>query len=124
MIKIAIEAQQIFARQSTQRIFTTNSPTPNEMLVVNQFVERLNGGCIWSIHFAFSLLNDDLKLFLELVCIDRRIRVRVRLNLQPCKKSRCRQNSEIRRVVVNRVRIEITATRLRLLRDLTDSATR
>ena len=76
------------------------------------------------VRLALRLLDDDLELARELVRIDHRVRVRVGLDVEPVREARRRQHRVVARVVVDRVRVEVAAARLRLLRDLADAARR
>ena len=121
-IKIPVEAVHHLARESSQPRLPADSPPAHAVSVVEQLVERFgsNGGGV--VGFALGFLDDDFHFARQLARIDHRIRVRVGLDFQPFREARGRKNRKVSRVVVDRVRVQVSAARLRFLGDVADAA--
>ena len=105
-------------RELPEPVFATDAPAPNAVSVVQQLIHRLDRHRAGIVDFALRLLDDDLELSRELVGIDRRAAVCVRLDVERLDEPARRNHSVVQRVIVDRRGVQIAADRLRLPRDL------
>src|SRR4051812_4037742 len=69
-VEVAVEAQQVVARQATQPLLASDAPAPNAMPVMQQLEQRLDSDGARIVRLAFGFLDDDLELARELVPVD------------------------------------------------------
>ena len=124
MIEVAIEADERVARQRAQPRLATDAPTADAMTIVQKLVERLGDDGAGIVRFPLGFLYDDLELTGQLVRVDQRSRIGIRLDVEARGEAGRRQHRVVARVIVDRRRVEIAADGLRLLRDLADAARR
>jgi hypothetical protein len=123
-IERAVEARHVTLREAAQSLLGADAPAAHAMLVVQQRIERLDRHRARVVELALRLLDDDLELPRQLAGVDQRVGVGVGLDVEPLDEARRRQHGVVARVVVDRVRVEIAALGLGLLRDLAHAAAR
>ena len=123
-IPARVERHELRARERPQLGFIAHAPAPDAMLVEQRGIQRFDGHRRGGVPLALRLLDDHFEFARQLLGVDDRPRVRVELNLESLHERRRRQYRVVRGVIVDRVRVEITAVRLRFAGDLPDAARR
>ncbi len=112
----------MLARERTETGLAPDTPAAHAMPVVQQFEQRLRGDGVRAVRLALRLLDDHLDLAGQLVRVDERVGVRVRLDGESCGKARRRQHRVVARVIVDRAGVQVTALRLGLAGDVAHAA--
>ncbi len=120
-IEVAVKRVHLVARERSEPRLSADSPPPHSVSIVQQLVQRLGCDRGRTVRFPFRFLDDDFHFLRQLAGVDHRVRVRVRLDVQSLRKTRRRQHGVVRGVVVDGVRIEEPAARLRLFREVSDA---
>ena len=114
----------VLATEPGKLLGVPDAPAADPVPVEHQLVERLVGNRVRRVELPAGLLNDHLKLPLQLVPVDHRVPQRIRLNVERLAEPRRREYDIVGGVVVAGSGIEIAAGRLGLARDLPHAAAR
>ena len=109
-------------RSARRPVLVPDSPATDAVRIVEQLVKRLDGNGRWIVCFSLRFLDDHLELFPSSAASTTELRVCVGLNVETGGESRRWQHREVRRVVVDRVSVEIAAARLCLFCNLADAS--